>query len=122
MFILLFITILLRAVSDLCLKAAVHNNFKLNSPIDLFTNFFKFIVNPFIWAGFIIAIFNLGLWALNLCHFNLNYAYPFNSISYILIILAGKVFFKEHLDKNKIIGIIFIIFGVFFLLIENLVK
>jgi multidrug transporter EmrE-like cation transporter len=119
LYILLFLTILLRAVSDLCLKAAVHKNFKLNTPFDLIIHFFKFITNPFIWLGFFIAIFNLGLWALNLCHFSLNYAYPFNSISYILIILAGKLFFKEHLDKNKIIGIIFIIIGVSFLLLEN---
>ncbi len=38
--------------------------------------------------------------------------YPFVSLSYIWTIILAKIFLKEKINRNKIIGIIFIIAGV----------
>ena len=120
MYILLFLTILMRALVDICFKSAVHDNLQVNSIFDLIPSFSKLAFNPFLWLAIFLAIINICLWTLSLSYFNLNYVYPFTSISFILIILAGKLIFKEHLDKNKLLGICFIIIGIITLLLEKI--
>jgi multidrug transporter EmrE-like cation transporter len=113
---LLFATVLFRTCTDLCFKASV-NKLHFHSISCLIKNIPKLIVTPFLWVAFILALINISLWSLSLCYFDLNYAYPFTSMSYVLIMIAGKIFFKEKLDKNKIIGIVFIAIGALFLML-----
>jgi len=105
-----FFVILIRTCADLSFKMSVlHLEFKNFKSLIL--NFFKMLKNPFIFLGLFLSLLNLCLWSLLLVKFDLNYAYPFTSASYILIILAGKLFFKEHLDRMKISGIVCIALG-----------
>jgi drug/metabolite transporter (DMT)-like permease len=110
--ILLIITI--RTLGDLCFKAAVH---KLNfTNVSSFgTNIKRMLLSPFLWLGLTFGISNMLLWCFGLKVLDLSYAYPFLSISYITVIIAGKFLYHEHLDKNKITGICFIILGALFL-------
>ncbi|MFC1771340.1 hypothetical protein ACFLZV_05575 [Candidatus Margulisiibacteriota bacterium] len=109
-YILLLSVILLRTVTDICFKFAV-------DPVDftvvssVFTNFKKIFLDKYIWLGLLFGVLNIVIWWLSLLKFDLSYAYPFLSISYIAIIFSGKLFFKEHLCRHKIIGIIFICMG-----------
>ena len=105
----LVFAIIIRAFTDVFFKAAVNNiDFSNDS---LINNIKKIISNPFMWFGVLFGFLNLISWLYSLKFFDLSYAYPFLSISYIGIILMGKFIFKEHLDKDKIIGIIFICLG-----------
>jgi multidrug transporter EmrE-like cation transporter len=54
---------------------------------------------------------NVLLWPVALRYFELSYAYPFLSISFVLIILSGKWMFQEKLDIYKWVGILFIVAG-----------
>ena len=110
-YLILAAAIFLRTVTDISFKMAVH---KLNfdSIHSVIPNFKKVVLSPYIWLGGLVAVMNLGLWCVSLIHFDLSFAYPLFSISYITVILAGRVIFKEHLDRNKMIGIGFIILGV----------
>lgn len=110
MYIKLLIAIIIRTASDLSFKAAVHRlNFSSFSAV--VPSIMKAIVNPFLWLGLSLGICNMLMWMLILESFDLSYAYPFLSICYISIILGGKFIFKEHLDKYKVIGILFISAG-----------
>jgi multidrug transporter EmrE-like cation transporter len=109
-FLKLVAIIIVRTCGDICFKAAV-NRLNFTSVSSVLPNIFKLVRNPFFILGLFFGVSNLFIWWFSLKDFDLSYAYPFLSISYITIIIAGKVVFKEHLDKKKIIGICFITLG-----------
>jgi multidrug transporter EmrE-like cation transporter len=102
--------IVVRTFTDICFKAAVHR-LEFGSFSGIGKNLKKMGVNPFLWAGLALGILNVVLWTSSLEDFDLSYAYPFLSISYVTIILSGKFLFHETLDRNKLIGIGFITAG-----------
>ena len=106
----LIFAIVIRTFTDVFFKAAV-NNIDFSAQHSLKKNIIKLLSNPFLWLGIIFGFLNLVAWLYSLKFFDLSYAYPFLSISYIGIILMGKFIFKEHLDKDKLIGIVFISLG-----------
>jgi len=106
----LIFAVVVRTITDVCFKAAVHR-LDFDSFLGIFGNLKKMIVNPFIWVGCFLGILNMVVWTSSLEDFDLSYAYPFLSISYVMIILAGRLFFGETLDKFKLIGIVFISLG-----------
>ncbi len=112
--IILLFAIFFRTCTDLSFKLAVTDvhftSFKTLGP-----NLKKLFSTPFVWSGILFAMLNLGVWCLSLGNFDLSYAYPLFSIHYIAMILAGKFFFKEKLDRSKLIGIGFIGAGVILL-------
>jgi multidrug transporter EmrE-like cation transporter len=106
----LVFVIFIRTCTDISFKAAVHH-LKFDSFSSLGSNLIKLLKTPYLWAGLIFGLLNVLAWASALKDFDLSYAYPFLSISYITIIISGKILFHEHLDKNKMIGISFISLG-----------
>ena len=44
--------------------------------------------------------------------FEISYAYPFVSLNYILVLLAGFFLFNESLTLTKIVGSLIVIVGV----------
>jgi multidrug transporter EmrE-like cation transporter len=106
----LILVIIIRTLGDVSFKAAVHK-LDFNSISDFKGNLKKMITSPFLWMGFGFGLANMVAWGMSLEDFDLSYAYPFLSISYVTIILTGTLLFKETLDKNKIIGILFIVAG-----------
>lgn len=109
-FILLFLIIAVRTATDISFKKAVHDmEFTcINSTISNLTNA---LLCPYYWLGIIFGIANVLVWTVSLEYFDLSFAYPFLSISFITIILCGKLFFNEHLDAYKLTGISFITVG-----------
>ncbi len=72
----------------------------------------QILLSPSIIFGFI--AFGLGavLWLFALAKAELSYAVPFASLSYILILLAGVVLFREPLTAVKVTGTLLIAAGV----------
>ena len=110
MYLKLLLVIIVRTCTDICFKMAV-NHLQFSSVASIKESLKKMLGNYFLWLGLFFGLANLVAWSFSLQDFDLSYAYPFLSVSYITIILAGKVLFKEHLDRNKIIGIVFISLG-----------
>ena len=63
-------------------------------------------------AGF--ALYGLGMvcWLIALSQVELGYAYPFISLSYVLILIASRVLFREELSGMKLFGVASICLGV----------
>ena len=55
------------------------------------------------------------IWFYVIKNYELSIAYPLVSISYIFMIFAGKIFFNESVTLIKLVGIIFILAGIFFI-------
>lgn len=106
----MILAIILRASTDLCFKFGV-NTLEFNSLKSIGPNAIRIALSPFIWAGLVLAILNLIVWAICLSLYDLSFAYPMYAISYVGIFFCGKLFFNEHLDRQKLIGMGFIIVG-----------
>lgn len=79
-------------------------------------------LNGFIGLGYIFLIVRGLLWILVLKKFPISFAYPFLSISFVLLLLVSFSFFAEAITIYKIIGSLFIVTGVFFTSIGELSK
>lgn len=70
------------------------------------------IANPWVLSG-IFATFLAGVsWMLAMTRFEISYAYPFVSLNYILVLLAGFFLFNETLGAAKLIGSALVIVGI----------
>lgn len=70
------------------------------------------MLNPWVLSG-IVATFLAGIsWMLAMTKFEISYAYPFISLNYILVLLAGFLLFNETLNATKLIGSALVMLGI----------
>jgi drug/metabolite transporter (DMT)-like permease len=69
-------------------------------------------LNPIIILGF--ACFGSGavVWLFALAKLELSYAVPLSGLTYILILIAGILLFKEPLTTSKVVGTICVAAGI----------
>ena len=84
----------------------------------LLPNFYaiiKTVFNPFVFFGLSLYAISSVVWLFVLKKFELSVAYPSLALTYIIIVVLSAIFFKEPLTINKILGVLLIFFGVFFI-------
>lgn len=64
----------------------------------------RLLLNPLVISGFISAFLASLTWMMALTQFELSFAYPFMSLSFVVVILLSVVLFGEALTFNKILG------------------
>lgn len=69
------------------------------------------VPNPWILSCFAAGFGAFFCWMAALTRFELSYAYPFMSLSFILVAVFSSFFFGEALTSGKIIGLMLIIAG-----------
>ena len=72
-------------------------------------------LNPFVILGAGFYFMGLITWLLTLSKLELSVAYPFQALSFILVIAASLLVFKESFSTAKLIGIVFIVIGILIL-------
>jgi len=72
-------------------------------------------LNPFVIGGLAVLVFSMGLHLMALSRVELSFAYPFLSVSYILVLFAGYFLFGETVNASRIIGVALICGGTFFI-------
>lgn len=109
-----FLTILLTVCGNLIIKWQV---MQLGALPENWSNrllfFVNLLLNPWVITGLVAAFFAFITWVLAMTKLELSYAYPFVGFSFVLVLLGGMVFFHESLSWQKVIGVLFIIIGVF---------
>ena len=82
-------------------------------------NLFKMLpvvaLNPFVIGGLSVLVFSMGLHLMALSRVELSFAYPFLSVSYILVLFAGYYWFGETINASRMIGVALICLGTFFI-------
>ena len=103
-------SVLLAAAGQLLFKAALNQIGHLQLSIG---GFITLITNPTMLLG--LAIFGVSalLWLIALMKAELSFAYPFLSLSYIIILLGGVVLFNERVTLARLAGFVLIIMGLF---------
>jgi multidrug transporter EmrE-like cation transporter len=106
--------VLLNAAAQLLLKAGTNRvgefAFAMDNLVPIGT---KLAMNPFILGGLACYVVSVVVWILALSRVPVSVAYPMLSIGYIVNALAAWMLFGESLGAQKLVGIGFIVVGVF---------
>jgi multidrug transporter EmrE-like cation transporter len=70
-------------------------------------------VNPYVICGVIALIFALITWLTLISKVDLSFAHPMTSLVYVAIPLSATLFLNEPLHWYQLVGIVFIVVGVF---------
>lgn len=73
----------------------------------------KMLTNPYVFIGLFIYFLSVIFWLAALSKVELSYAYPFASLSYIIMFLAGWLLLGESITPMRIVGTLVIGIGVF---------
>ena len=68
--------------------------------------------NPWVISSLCSAFLALLCWMAAMTKFDLSYAYPFMSLSFVMVLILSSLFFHEPITVTKIFGIIFIMAGI----------
>ncbi len=69
------------------------------------------LLDPWILSGFAAAFLASLFWILAVSRLELSHAYPFMSLSFVLVFVFAAIFFHEALPPAKIIGLGLIVAG-----------
>jgi multidrug transporter EmrE-like cation transporter len=112
-FSLLMAGVLLNAVAQLLLKAGTNRvgefAFTLENVAPVGA---KIATSPYILAGIGCYVVSLVVWILALSRVPVSVAYPMLSVGYIVNAVAAWMLFGESLTAQKLVGIGFIVIGV----------
>ncbi len=111
---LIFTGVLLNAAAQLLLKAGTNavGQFEFSAqnivPVGM-----KLALEPHIAGGVACYVVSLVVWIMGLSRIQVSIAYPMLSIGYVLNAAAAWYLFGESLTAQKLLGIAFIVAGVF---------
>jgi len=113
-FALLMTGVLLNAAAQLLLKAGTNavGQFELSAQSILPVGM-KLALEPHIAAGLACYVVSVAVWIVGLSRVPVSIAYPMLSVGYIVNAIAAWYLFGESLTAQKLIGIAFIVCGVF---------
>lgn len=75
----------------------------------------KVLMNPYIILGGLTLIFSMGLHLMALSRVDISFAYPFLSISYVIVLIAGYFLFSEPVTMMRVAGVALICAGTYFI-------
>lgn len=71
------------------------------------------LLNLWVLSGFVAALIAALAWMAALTKFNLSFAYPFMSLSFVIVLALSALLFGEPLTPHKIVGMALVIVGLF---------
>lgn len=74
---------------------------------------FKAVFDPLIFSGFVSAFIASLFWIAAMTQFEITEAYPFMSLAPALVFILGVMLLGETFTWGKLVGLLFIIFGIF---------
>lgn len=110
----IFCTILFTVYGQIIIKMKIAQYGKLpSSLLDKAYFMFQLFLNPWILSGFLSAFIASIFWMAAMTKFQISYAYPFMSLSFVLVFLLSIFLFNEPVTIYKLVGMGFIIVGIF---------
>lgn len=110
---LVFASVVLTSCSQLIVKWRVIRAGQL--PIDLTKKFLfltSLLSDPWIITGILAAFFAGLSWMAAMTKLELSFAYPFISLSFVLVFVFSAVLFHEAVTTPKVVGMLLIITGI----------
>jgi drug/metabolite transporter (DMT)-like permease len=110
----IFLTIIFTVYSQLVMRWQVSGAGPLPvGTLDRVQYVWLLLLNPWVMSG-ILATFCAGVsWMLVMTKFEISYAYPFVSLTYVIVLVASVLLFNELLTPGKVVGTILVLLGIF---------
>ena len=72
----------------------------------------RLVLNPWVISSLVCAFLAFLCWMAAMTKFDLSYAYPFMSLSFVFVLVLSGFFFHEPITMAKALGVIFIMAGI----------
>jgi drug/metabolite transporter (DMT)-like permease len=113
---LILVSVALAAVAQLTLKAGMNHvndalaphEFSLDGP-----SLRALVVQPLVWGGLVLFGLSAVVWLVVLSRASLSFAYPFASITYVLILVFDHFVLDEQVPALRWGGVACIALGIF---------
>jgi drug/metabolite transporter (DMT)-like permease len=109
---LILVTTFLAVGGQLSLKHGMTSIGSISGFKILLKSLSKVATNLWVIGGLALYVFSTLLWMMILTKTPLSFCYPFISLSYVFVIIASRLIFRERIDQFKIFAIILIVAGV----------
>jgi len=116
LYVVILISVVLAAVAQITLKHGMtqvtgHGRFPLDlkQPVAMVR---RVAVNVSVVAGLAIFVLSAAFWLVVLSRVSLSFAYPFVSLTYVLILLFDRLFLHETVSGLRWAGVALIIGGI----------
>lgn len=108
--------VLLNTFAQMLLKAGTNSLQILFLPEKgIFYSIFRAMFNPFITGGLVLYVLSFGVWVVVLSKLEVGVAYPLLSLGYLVGLILAWLFFGELLTFNKLVGVLFLMVGTYFI-------
>jgi len=109
----ILISVLFSTVGQLLLKGGMNSMGEVTLSFgQFFQTLWRMIINPGVFFGLFIYGVGTIFWLAALSRAELSYAYPFASLSYVIMLVASWMMFDEKITLARIIGTVLICIGV----------
>ena len=109
----ILISVVTSTIGQLLLKKGMNSmgSITLNMDQALLTTW-KMVTNPYVFFGLLIYAAGTIFWLAALSRVDLSYAYPFASLSYVVMLVASWRMFDEQITFSRLLGTVVIGIGV----------
>ena len=108
----IFGTIFFTVYGQLILKWRIQNTNQLPERLmELFFFLIKLVLDPYIISGFVSAFIASLCWMAAMTKFEISFAYPFMSLSFVMVLFLSALLLGETITIGKVLGLVVIIFG-----------
>ena len=109
----ILISVLLSAVGQIMLKKGMNDLGTMTIAMKQIVGIlWRMGTNPYVFVGLVIYVVGVVFWLAALSRVDLSYAYPFASLSYIVMLVASWVLFGEHISILRLVGTLVVCVGV----------
>lgn len=110
----ILISVLAGASGQIMLKKGMSSMGPLTLTLDqLFNILWRVGTNPYVVIGLAVYVGGTVFWLAALSRVDLSYAYPFASLSYVVMLLASWRLFDENISPLRLLGTVVVGLGVF---------
>lgn len=116
-YLLIFVTILAATLSQIIIKYGQSTLYfpKSWALKEIFLMVIKNLFNPYVVSSIFVFLIGALAWVLVIQKIKLSVAYPFMSLSYVLIFLASYFLFRESINIYQVIGMLLLVTGFIFI-------
>ncbi|WP_010532058.1 EamA family transporter [Lentibacillus jeotgali] len=109
----IFGTVIFTVYGQLVLKWQVDQAGALpQALLDKFLFLLQLLLNPWIISGFTSAFLAALFWMAAMTKFNISFAYPFMSLSFVLVFILSAFLFGDPVTVQKVVGLGLIVAGI----------
>jgi multidrug transporter EmrE-like cation transporter len=110
----ILISVLAGAVGQILLKKGMTQMGAITiSSNQIVSVLWRIATNPYVVIGLLIYVCGTVFWLAALSRVDLSYAYPFASLSYVVMLAASWLLFRENITPVRLLGTLAVALGVF---------